>query len=67
VSRKREGAESQGGQPAGWNAVLSKAQDKQQPSARVESEGGFALFMHDVFCLNYLLRPVAVHRHNVII
>jgi hypothetical protein len=24
VSRKREGAESQGGQPAGWNAVLSK-------------------------------------------
>jgi hypothetical protein len=29
---------------------------KQQPSTRVESEGGFALFMHD-FYFFYLSRP----------
>jgi len=67
VSRKREGAESQGGRSADRNAVLSKAQDKQQPSTRVESEGGFALFMHDVVLLFHLLRPLAVHRHNIIV
>jgi hypothetical protein len=31
--------------------------DKQQPSTRVESEGGFALFMHDFYFFSYLSRP----------